>query len=308
LPPPGKRAEHNRQAFWRAGHETADKAITIAAGTRVASRQGMRTSQTALTTRYVAVALTAALSATAIAAAVVTPVRAEQQRQRQPSILLESVDGTESFRRYCAPCHGDSGRGDGQVATALATKPADLTQLARRNEGLYPANRVRGVVTGDGVPVAAHGISEMPVWGPIFRALDSSDARVAIRIDNIVEYVGQLQDGGPDPRGLGARLFRTHCAACHGSDARGTGAVTGELRNRPPDLTKYTARNGGVFPRERVYRIIDGRYVTAHGDRDMPVWGDAFSRSREGLSEQEIQRRIEAIVGYLEAIQQRAAE
>jgi hypothetical protein len=33
----------------------------------------------------------------------------------------------------------------------------------------------------------------MPVWGPTFRALDSSDRSVAIRIANIVEYLGTIQ-------------------------------------------------------------------------------------------------------------------
>jgi mono/diheme cytochrome c family protein len=232
----------------------------------------------------------------------------DAQRQQAPSILLDSVDGGDSFQRYCATCHGRSGKGDGQVAAALKSKPSDLTQLARRNDGLYPADRVRAIVSGYGAALPAHGPGEMPVWGPIFRALDPSDVRVAIRIDNIVEYVGKLQEPSSGTSSLGAQLFRTHCAACHGTDARGTGTATSALRRQPPDLTEYTARNGGVFPRERVYQIIDGRYVPAHGDRDMPIWGDAFSRSREGLSDAAVKARIDAIVTYLEAIQRRSAE
>ena len=118
----------------------------------------------------------------------------------------------------------------------------------------------------------------------------------------------ELQAPTTADRELGATLFTTHCAACHGKDARGSGIITSALRHTPPDLTRYTARNGGVFPRERVYRIIDGRDVATHGDRDMPIWGDAFSKSRKGLSEAEVRQRIEAIVRYLEAIQERAAE
>ena len=266
----------------------------------------MRTQHTISGTIWIAIAsglcLVAAASVTAKSP---TP---DAQRQQPPSILLESVDGSDSFQRYCATCHGRSGKGDGQVAAALKTRPADLTQLARRNDGLYPAERVRAVVAGYGAALPAHGPTEMPVWGPIFRALDPSDVRVAIRIDNIVEYVGNLQEPTTGTKSLGAQLFRTHCAACHGADARGTGTATSELRRRPPDLTEYTARNGGVFPRERVYQVIDGRYVAAHGDRDMPVWGDAFSRSREGLTETAIKARIDAIVNYLEGIQRRSAE
>jgi hypothetical protein len=42
--------------------------------------------------------------------------------------------------------------------------------------------------------------------------------------------------------------------------------MSGQLRRMPADLTKFTARNGGVFPSEKVRRIIDGRDVMAHGD------------------------------------------
>jgi hypothetical protein len=72
-------------------------------------------------------------------------------------------------------------------------------------------------------------------------------------------------------------------------------------------LTKYTAKNGGVFPTERVYRIIDGRDVSSHGNREMPVWGDAFRGSRDGLTDEAVKARIQAIVKYLQGIQERAA-
>jgi hypothetical protein len=79
------------------------------------------------------------------------------------------------------------------------------------------------------------------------------------------------------------------------------------MRKMPPDLTKYTMRNGGVFPRERVYRIVDGRDVSAHGDREMPVWGDVFMQARPAAPTAAVKARIDAIVRYLEAIQERGA-
>jgi hypothetical protein len=83
--------------------------------------------------------------------------------------------------------------------------------------------------------------------------------------------------------------------------------TAGSLRHPPPDLTGYTERNSGVFPSERVYRIIDGRDVKSHGDREMPVWGDAFRSEPGGLTTQAAKARIDAIVGYLRAIQRRDA-
>jgi mono/diheme cytochrome c family protein len=105
---------------------------------------------------------------------------------------------------------------------------------------------------------------------------------------------------------VGKDSFDAYCASCHGSDARGAGPRADQLRRLPPSLTSFAARNGGVFPSERVRRIIDGRDIPAHGTTEMPVWGDAFRRSREGLSHAAAAARIDAIVRYLESIQERA--
>jgi hypothetical protein len=40
----------------------------------------------------------------------------------------------------------------------------------------------------------------------------------------------------------------------------------------------------------------------------MPVWGDAFKASRLGSSEEMVQAMIQAIVEFLERIQERRAE
>jgi mono/diheme cytochrome c family protein len=131
---------------------------------------------------------------------------------------------------------------------------------------------------------------------------------VRLRIENIVTHVETLQELSTGPDDLGTRLFKTHCATCHGPNGRGNGPLADQLRRMPPDLTKFTARNGGVFPNERVQRIIDGRDVPSHGDRDMPVWGDVFRDSREGGTSGSAKARIDAIVKYLQSIQERAAD
>jgi mono/diheme cytochrome c family protein len=145
----------------------------------------------------------------------------------------------------------------------------------------------------------------MPIWGPLFRAFES-DARARVRIDNLVNYLETVQVRTASPTESGAVLFRTYCASCHGTDARGAGPMTTQLRRLPPSLTSFAVRNGGMFPAERVRRIIDGRDIASHGTTEMPVWGDAFRRTREGLSEKAAAARIDAIVRYLESIQERA--
>ena len=39
----------------------------------------------------------------------------------------------------------------------------------------------------------AHGASDMPVWGPIFKALDNRNAVNEERIDNIVKHIESIQ-------------------------------------------------------------------------------------------------------------------
>lgn len=219
--------------------------------------------------------------------------------------LPTSVAGKDSFDAYCASCHGVRGSGDGPVAAALKSRPADLTALARRNNGSYPRERVLAFVAGTGRTLAAHGTTEMPIWGPIFLAFES-DAVVRQRLQNVVDYIESIQAPTTAAGDLGSRLFRLHCAACHGATGVGNGPLADGLRRQPPDLTKYTARNGGVFPSERLGQIIDGRHVPSHGDREMPLWGDAFRRTRDGLDMESAQDRIDAIVRYLAGIQQRA--
>ena len=137
-----------------------------------------------------AASLTAAM---ALSMAAVAPASQSSRAGDPPRLIIESMTGEDSFRFYCAPCHGVTGRGDGPVAAALKTRPRDLTTLAKFNGGVFPRSGVTEFVIGTSRPLAAHGVGDMPVWGPIFRALDPSDARVKVRIENIVTYIESIQ-------------------------------------------------------------------------------------------------------------------
>jgi mono/diheme cytochrome c family protein len=114
--------------------------------------------------------------------------------------------------------------------------------------------------------------------------------------------------GQQTARDDGAVLYKTYCATCHGVDATGNGPLARALRHAPTDLTELARHNGGLFPSARVHRIVEGRDVESHGDRDMPVWGDAFAATRDGRSAAAADARIAAIIRYLEAIQHRDAQ
>ena len=88
--------------------------------------------------------------------------------------------------------------------------------------------------------------------------------------------------GSADVSVVGKKLYLENCASCHGIRGTGDGIMTRYLKIRPADLTRLARKNKGVFPYQRVSRVIDGRQtVRAHGDVNMPVWGTVF-KTRSG--------------------------
>lgn len=106
--------------------------------------------------------------------------------------LISSVKGGDIFHAYCANCHGESGKGDGPIASVLDTPVGDLTSLTRRNGGLFPGERVRAAIAGE-QSVKAHGTREMPIWGPIFRESEKKQELGKLRLQNVTNFVESLQ-------------------------------------------------------------------------------------------------------------------
>jgi mono/diheme cytochrome c family protein len=106
----------------------------------------------------------------------------------------------------------------------------------------------------------------------------------------------------------GAQLFRAHCSSCHGLQAHGDGPDAHTIDIPVPDLTRVASRNGGEFPSEKVYQIIDGQSeIPAHGTRPMPLWGyDFFGGEGDDESEhRQASEKIDSLVAYLASIQRR---
>lgn len=105
--------------------------------------------------------------------------------------------GQQLYADNCAACHGRSGGGDGPVAGALMVTPPDLTRLAARNGGEFPAGVVASYIDGRKA-VVAHGTRSMPVWGTEFwlqaGADGAAEAKVKAKIDTLVEYIASMQD------------------------------------------------------------------------------------------------------------------
>jgi mono/diheme cytochrome c family protein len=102
--------------------------------------------------------------------------------------------GKEMFKEYCAACHGLDAKGHGPARAALKIPAADLTTLAKRHGGEFPYDLVTNVLRF-GPGVAAHGSSDMPTWGGIFRYMDNyNQAAVQKRIKNLCDYLASLQE------------------------------------------------------------------------------------------------------------------
>ena len=103
----------------------------------------------------------------------------------------------------------------------------------------------------------------------------------------------------------GKQMFTSYCASCHGEKGKGDGPAAGALKTPPADLTVLAKNNGGKFPADRVASILRGQAsVTAHGNRDMPVWGPVFWQMSHG-HETEVQQRIVNLTHYLESLQEK---
>ena len=70
----------------------------------------------------------------------------------------------QQYLTNCSGCHGIDGKGTGPLADRLHSKPADLTNLAKKDKGIFPVNFVYQAIDGRDV-ATGHNLSDMPVWG-----------------------------------------------------------------------------------------------------------------------------------------------
>jgi mono/diheme cytochrome c family protein len=107
--------------------------------------------------------------------------------------LIDSLQGPDLFRAYCASCHGTDGRGAGPAAASLKSKPADLTKISARNGGTFPFVRIQQVISGQAPVVSSHGNREMPVWGPVFSQVANDQDFGTLRVYSLAKYLETLQ-------------------------------------------------------------------------------------------------------------------
>jgi mono/diheme cytochrome c family protein len=100
--------------------------------------------------------------------------------------------GKQEYQENCTSCHGDTGKGDGRLAEILVIKPADLTQISKRNNGAFPFWQMYGIVEGT-VPVRGHVY--MPNWKTRFKADEPKPGYeyAYIRVLTLTHFLESLQ-------------------------------------------------------------------------------------------------------------------
>ncbi len=117
------------------------------------------------------------------------------------AVIVDAKEPAEhakaQFERYCASCHGASGKGDGPAAAALTKRPPDLTRLRANAGGTFSTSEVMAAIDGRRA-IAAHGSREMPVWGVQFKeALEGKpykERTTLLTVRELAEYLATIQE------------------------------------------------------------------------------------------------------------------
>jgi mono/diheme cytochrome c family protein len=148
-----------------------------------------------MTKATLAPCLVAILAASVIPAALAAPQAPAAPAPKEAPKLdtIAASSGGTAYQRFCAVCHGPSARGNGPLASDLRVPVPDLTTIAARSGGKFPAERVQKIIT-NGENLRGHGTADMPAWGDVFKrttGLDGATPDQAIR--NLTHYLWSLQ-------------------------------------------------------------------------------------------------------------------
>jgi mono/diheme cytochrome c family protein len=174
--------------------------------------------------------------------------------------------GERLFRENCASCHGTSGHGDGDGATGLFPRPANLTTVA------YSGGHLSHILW-NGVPGSA-----MPRWS----RLNEADLQAVAAYVRTLEAVGHRRAGSNTSLiGQGRDLYRQNCTGCHGMEGSGDGPAAAALAPIPTNFHEVRPA------RARSLQVLkDGVPGTS-----MPPWEAQMSDAQR-----------EAVVAYIESL------
>ena len=160
-----------------------------------------------------------------------------------PENTPKAANGRSVFAEKCAPCHGETGLGDG-IQSAQLPNPATALGLANIAAKASPFEWYTAVTKGN-----------LESFMPPFSSLSDSE-----RWD-VVAYAFSLSTSAEDIA-LGAKLYHTDCAECHGVDGIGSTSII--------DFTDqdFMATRSAAFQAET---------IIAGTNSGMPPYGEEFS-------------------------------
>lgn len=193
------------------------------------------------------------LAATLMGAALTVPGLTEPAWAQETSTTAtppQPLAGAASYAANCAPCHGQTGQGDGPSASGLSVPPAKLAdvQLAASKS------------LAEWFDITKNGNMQrmMPPWKE--RLTDQE-------IWDTVAYAWTLHTSAGEVE-LGQQVYEANCASCHGPDGQGTDSVAGV-----PDLTDFAATSS-------VAQATWAQAVAA-GKGEMPGFADKLSAEEQ---------------------------
>jgi mono/diheme cytochrome c family protein len=236
--------------------------------------------------------------------------------------------GKAVYDKHCTECHGTAGKGDGPSAFYVAPRPRDFST------GRY---KIRSTETGsvptddDLIRSVRQGLygTAMPAWDRILSDTDIQDVVAYIKSmspqfatpPKVVEP-GEGTPSSPDSISRGQQVYeKLQCGKCHGTDGRGTGAVTTEFQDdwQQPlpaaDLTQPWSFRGGATSRDIYLRFRTGMagtpmpsFIDAANDKDMwdlanyivslgrkPVWSMTAQEVADQFARQEAEAKANPV-------------
>lgn len=121
----------------------------------------------------------------------VPALRAEESKD-------EFALGKAEYMAACAACHGEAADGNGPIASMFNTRVPALTDIAKRNDGVFPFLDIFHVVDGR-TEIRAHG-NPMPIFGNRYRVaaeehgtIFGTESQVRARVTELVLYLQSIQ-------------------------------------------------------------------------------------------------------------------
>jgi cbb3-type cytochrome c oxidase subunit III len=208
-------------------------------------------------------------------------------------VASAQTTGKAIYDERCAQCHGLDGRGNGAAAPALMPRPRDFAgaqyKLRTTETGSLPTD-------DDLIRTITFGIpgTSMPGWQKFLSTADiatvatyikSFSPRFAAERAQSIPTIAASVPGSPNAQTVAAGKAvyeKLRCAACHGTDGKGTGAIATDLKDdagRPlpaTNLTEPWTFRGGATPQDVYLRFRTGMngtpmpsFVTAASETEL---------------------------------------